>query len=63
MAITSLAHALNMDVIAEGVETTEHVEYLKNNKIDILQGFYYSKAIPANQIIENIGQYKKLFNL
>ena len=63
MAITSLAHALNMDVIAEGVETIQHVEYLKHNKIDILQGFYYSKAIPANEIIENIGDYKKLFNL
>jgi diguanylate cyclase (GGDEF)-like protein/PAS domain S-box-containing protein len=63
MAITSLAHALNMDVIAEGVETTEHVEYLKNNKIDILQGFYYSKAIPADKIIANVGEYKKLFNL
>lgn len=63
MAITSLAHALNMDVIAEGVETGAHVAYLKDNKIDLLQGFYYSKAIPANEIIENIGQYKQLFNL
>ncbi|GEM_PF-1088938 len=63
VAITSLAHALNMDVIAEGVETNEHVDYLRNNKVDILQGFYYSKAIPAKQIIDNIGEYKKLFNL
>ena len=62
-AITSLAHALNLDVIAEGVETDEHVKYLRENKIDLLQGFYYSKAIPANRIIENIGEYKKLFNL
>ncbi len=63
MAITSLAHALNMDVIAEGVETDAHVKYLKNNNIDLLQGFYYSKAIPADEIIANIGEYKKLFNL
>ena len=62
-AITSLAHALNMDVTAEGVETDEHVQYLKENNVDILQGFYYSKALPPDEIITNIHEYKNLFNL
>lgn len=62
-AITTLAHALNMDVTAEGVETDKHVQYLKENKIDILQGFYYSKALPSEEIIDNVNEYKNLFNL
>ena len=62
-AITSLAHALNMDVTAEGVETDKHVKYLKENKVDILQGFYYSRALPSDDIIKNIDRYKQLFNL
>ncbi|WP_345993492.1 EAL domain-containing protein [Sulfurimonas sp. HSL-1716] len=62
-AITSLAHALNMDVTAEGVETDRHARYLKENNVDVLQGFYYSKALPADEIINNIDEYKNLFNL
>lgn len=62
-AITTLAHALNMDVTAEGVETSKHVQYLKDNKVDVLQGFYYSEALPADNIIKNIDEYKHLFNL
>lgn len=62
-AIASLANALDLNVIAEGVETDKHVEYLAKNNIDLLQGFYYSKAISAEEILQNIGEYKKLFNL
>lgn len=62
-AITTLAHALKMDVTAEGVETHQHVKYLKENKINTLQGFYYSKALPSDAIINNVNEYKNLFNL
>ena len=62
-AITSLAHALNIDVTAEGVETQEHVSYLKAHQVDTLQGYFYSKAIPSREILENFSEYKTLFNL
>jgi diguanylate cyclase (GGDEF)-like protein/PAS domain S-box-containing protein len=63
LAIASLASALDLNIVAEGVETYKHVEYLKQNKIELLQGFYYSKAISGAEILSNIGEYKKLFNL
>lgn len=44
-AIISLAHSLNMQVIAEGAETTEQVEFLCLNHCDQVQGHFFSKAV------------------
>lgn len=48
--IISLAHKLNMEVVAEGVETQEHNEYLINNHCDYLQGFYHSKPVSIKDL-------------
>lgn len=48
--IISLAHKLNMEVVAEGVETQEHNEYLIKNHCDYLQGFYHSKPVSINDL-------------
>ncbi|WP_188207644.1 putative bifunctional diguanylate cyclase/phosphodiesterase [Alkalibacillus aidingensis] len=48
--IIDIGHALNMNVVAEGVETKEQVEYLKFNDCDILQGFYYGKPVPPEEL-------------
>jgi len=42
----SMAKELEMEVIAEGVETKEHVAFLKNSKCDVAQGFFFSKPMP-----------------
>ncbi len=42
----SMAKDLQMEVIAEGIETEEHVEFLKNSNCDVGQGFYFSKPMP-----------------
>ncbi|MBD7912759.1 putative bifunctional diguanylate cyclase/phosphodiesterase [Clostridium cibarium] len=41
--IINLSHALGIDVVAEGVEEIEQVEYLKKVLCDIVQGYYFSK--------------------
>ncbi|PEA11162.1 GGDEF domain-containing protein [Bacillus cereus] len=46
--IITLAHTLGMSVIAEGVETKEHVNFLQKNKCQFIQGYYYSKPIHAD---------------
>jgi diguanylate cyclase (GGDEF)-like protein len=43
--IVSLAHNLEMDVIAEGVETKDEMDYLKSLGCEYAQGFYFSKPI------------------
>lgn len=40
-----MAKDLNLLVIAEGVETKEHVDFLKKSNCDIAQGFYYAKPM------------------
>ena len=47
-AILMLGHTLGMKVVAEGVETLEHVNKLKELGCDYLQGYYFSKPIPAH---------------
>jgi EAL domain-containing protein (putative c-di-GMP-specific phosphodiesterase class I) len=46
-AIISLAQAMNLTVIAEGVETQEQLSFLHDHHCDEMQGYWYSKPLPA----------------
>jgi len=46
-AIITLGHALGLKVVAEGVETRAHLEFLQQHGCDELQGYYFSRPIPA----------------
>ncbi len=46
-SIISLAHGLRLQVIAEGVETAAQLAYLRANGCDQIQGYYFSKPLPA----------------
>ena len=48
-AIIALAQSLNLSIIAEGVETKEQRDFLIENGCKNMQGYYYSKPIPAEQ--------------
>jgi EAL domain-containing protein (putative c-di-GMP-specific phosphodiesterase class I) len=47
-AIISLSHDLGLEVVAEGVETAEQIRFLRTEKCDYLQGFYFSKPVDAS---------------
>lgn len=49
-AIITLAHNLHLNVIAEGVETQAQVDFLKTYYCNIVQGYFFSKPIPAQEI-------------
>ena len=54
-AVIKMAEALDMTVIAEGVEDKEQVEFLTKVGCDYIQGYYFAKPMPEEQ-------YKKLIN-
>jgi diguanylate cyclase (GGDEF)-like protein/PAS domain S-box-containing protein len=49
-AIITLAHALKMNVVAEGVETEEQYNYLKEKNCNEIQGFYTCRPMEAEKI-------------
>ncbi|MFP4644976.1 MAG: putative bifunctional diguanylate cyclase/phosphodiesterase [Spirochaetales bacterium] len=49
-AIVSLARSLEMQVLAEGVETAAQLEFLTNAGIDLIQGYYFSEPVPSDEI-------------
>jgi len=52
-AIIAMAHSLNLKVIAEGVETQEHADFLITQNCELVQGFFYSKPICAEDFEKN----------
>ncbi|MGI6191983.1 MAG: EAL domain-containing protein [Christensenellales bacterium] len=52
-SIIQLAKNLTIEVLAEGVETIEQYTYLKDNGCNKIQGYYFYKPMPANEI-ENL---------
>ena len=49
ISVIDLAHRLDMKVIAEGVETREQADFLKENGCDFFQGYYFSRPVPQDQ--------------
>ncbi|MEO8457549.1 MAG: EAL domain-containing protein [Chloroflexota bacterium] len=48
-SVISLGHELNLSVIAEGVETEEQLQFLRDQKCDEFQGFLFSRPVPADE--------------
>lgn len=55
--IIGLGRSLNLKVIAEGVETKEHEEFLLSEGCDEVQGYRYSKPVPSEKFNEFVANY------
>ena len=49
ISLIELAHRLDLKVIAEGVETKEQADFLRNYGCDYFQGFYFAKPMPQEE--------------
>ncbi|NEW08312.1 EAL domain-containing protein [Paenibacillus sp. SYP-B3998] len=53
-SIIAMAQSLNLEVIAEGVETEKQYDFLKSKGCDEMQGYFYSKPLPAKLMTERL---------
>lgn len=51
-AIIQMSHRLKMKVVAEGVENNQQIQLLEEMGCDIIQGYYYSKPLPFDELLE-----------
>ena len=49
-AIITLAHTLGLTVVAEGVESREQLDFLRAQRCDAVQGYYFSRPLPAAEM-------------
>ena len=53
-ATTVMAHSLGLQVVAEGVETEAQIRMLRDYGCDLAQGYYFSRPVPKEQVLELI---------
>lgn len=59
-AIISLAHSLQMSVVAEGVETEGQLEFLRQQHCDEVQGYYYARPMPWPDLLAFLQERNRL---
>ena len=55
-AIIAMAKSLGMKTIAEGVETSEQLTFLRSRQCDLMQGYYFSRPVPAEVITQMLNE-------
>ncbi len=62
-SIIDIAHNLKLTAIAEGVETTEQLVFLITNNCDAMQGYLFSKPLPADDFAQLLQQGASVFDM
>ncbi|GJJ01411.1 hypothetical protein RugamoR64_19490 [Duganella rhizosphaerae] len=63
LSVISLAHNLNMRVIAEGVETREQVQFLTERGCDEMQGYFFSRPVSAEAFTALLREHRNLLDM
>ena len=61
-AIIAMTHTLDLNVIAEGVETEEQLKLMQEFECDEMQGFFFCRPLPAEHVQEFIEIWEKMTN-
>lgn len=54
-ALIQMARALSIDVVVEGVESAQQVEFIRHHCADLIQGFYFARPMPLDAFIQRYG--------
>lgn len=54
-AIIQLARSLSLSLVAEGVETTEELAFVESLGVEVLQGYHFSRPLPADELMQFLG--------
>jgi diguanylate cyclase (GGDEF)-like protein/PAS domain S-box-containing protein len=63
LAVISLGHKLNLRVIAEGVESEQQCDFLRMHDCDEMQGYLFSRPVPADRISELLDEAQRRTSL
>ncbi|MBM3069792.1 EAL domain-containing protein [Enterobacter sp. RHBSTW-00994] len=58
-SLIELVKKMHLTIIAEGVETQAQADYLRAKNIDFLQGYYFCRPIPANELIRMVAEQRE----
>lgn len=58
-ALVAMAHSLRLKVVAEGIETTEQLSFLRTQHCDIGQGYLFDQPLPEQELISRLRQYQR----
>ncbi len=58
--VISMSHGLGLRVVAEGVETEAQCDFMRRNDCDEIQGYYFSKPVPADQMLALLREDRRL---
>jgi EAL domain-containing protein (putative c-di-GMP-specific phosphodiesterase class I) len=59
-AISGLAQSLDLEVVAEGVEIQEQIDFLQETGCHELQGFFFQPALPANEVESLMRRFRNI---
>ncbi|QQS54085.1 MAG: EAL domain-containing protein [Candidatus Competibacteraceae bacterium] len=59
IAIIQMGKSLRLNVVAEGIESTEQLNFLRESGCDVAQGYYFSKPLPAEAFIEYYNHFAR----
>lgn len=62
-AVIALAHQLDLKVVGEGVETVSQEQFLRDHGCDEMQGYLYSKPVPADEVQHLLAQQRERLGL
>ncbi len=57
-AAIHMIHGMDLQIVSEGIETTEQYEAMKNLGISYIQGYYFSKPLPEEEFIRFIDEHR-----